>query len=275
MTIKYTYEKLSLILILLMVNGACSLKNKPEEHGKNNSGNSMDTTINNVVFTFPASGYAFQNKEELIQRCMEGIKYNCRIINLNDFCNSIKIRFLTSRQEMKKYTSYSVAGFTNSIEKTLYIIANGDSTEVKPHIRHELMHLITMVSWGRPQASSTWMNEGLAAFAENNCNGYNDKEIYYYLLENKMLLPIDSLTNNFYSQPEMIAYHQSAYIVQELLEKYGVKKFRRLWTNGYDDFANIFLISPEQFFLSLNHAFVTGQVKYPDIDWKTFKNGCR
>jgi hypothetical protein len=43
----------------------------------------------------------------------------------------------------------------------------------------------------------------------------------------------------------MIAYHQSAYMVQYLLEKYGVEKFKQLWQNGYNDFKNIYLISPE------------------------------
>ena len=210
-----------------------------------------------------------------MQRCLKNIEYNCSLIDLEDFRINIKIRFLTSREEMKKHTSYSVAGFTNSVDKIIYVVASGDTTEVKPHIRHELMHLITMTTWGRPHTSSTWMNEGLAAFAENNCNGFNVKEIYCYLHEKEMLLPVDSLTKKFYSQPEMIAYHQSAYMVQYLLEKYGVEKFKQLWKNGYNDFKNIYLISPEQCFSELNNEFLNKNFECPNINWKTFKNGCK
>lgn len=276
-TIKIVFQKLNIFLFCMILISLCIFNSKHEKliGATYTNTSTIDTTINNALFTFPSSGYAFQNRKELINRCLEGIKDNCQVIGLEDYLVNIKIQFLTSRKEMKKYTSYSVAGFTNSVEKKLYIVANGDTAEVKPHIRHELMHLITMTTWGRPDASSTWMNEGLAAFAENNCNGYNDKEIYYYLWKKEMLLPIDTLTQNFYSQPEMIAYHQSAYIVQFLIEKYGVEKFKQLWKIGFADFEKIYLISPKQCFTELHNELSSENTECPNINWKNFRNGCK
>src|SRR5215207_7566358 len=96
-------------------------------------------------------------------------------------------------------------------------------------IFHEVMHMITMTTWGYPGVDSNWMNEGLAAYAENNCNGFTDEAIYRYLQDKDMLVPMTALTTSFYKQPEMIAYHQAAYIVQYLLSHYGVEKLKALW----------------------------------------------
>jgi hypothetical protein len=38
-----------------------------------------------------------------------------------------------------------------------------------------------------------------------------------------MLIPIDSLTTHAYMEPEMIAYHQSAYISQYLIETFVLR----------------------------------------------------
>jgi hypothetical protein len=105
------------------------------------------------------------------------------------------------------------SGIALEESKKIYIVASGDPKQVKPPIRHELMHMIAMLTWGYPGHNTEWMNEGLATLAENNCNGYNVEQIYRYLLNNGMLVQVDALTTNFYKQPEMIAYHQAAYAV--------------------------------------------------------------
>jgi len=82
-------------------------------------------------------------------------------------------------------------------QKIIYLLAN--EKEKGAPIDHELMHMITLADWGNPDRTSLWMNEGLAAFSQNICNGYNDEQIYRYFAASRMLLPIDSLVNQFYS----------------------------------------------------------------------------
>ena len=55
-----------------------------------------------------------------------------------------------------------------------------------------------------------------------------------------MLLPMDSLASRFYQEPEMIAYHQAGWMVDYLLRKYGVEKFRDLWQQGFSNFNQIY-----------------------------------
>ncbi len=228
-----------------------------------------------VSFTFPDSGYALDHHEEFVNKCMESIQDDGKLIGVTALPDTLHVQFLRSRQEMKEATSYAVAGFTNSQIKTLFIVASGDSNEVKPPIRHELMHLIAMISWGHPTGSSTWMNEGLAAFAENNCNGYTVAEIYRYFMKAKMLIPIDSLTTDFYRQPEMIAYHQSAFMVQSLLERFGAKKLKQLWVEGFDKFNNIYGQSFASFQSAIEKNLLDSIPAAPPIDWETFKTGCK
>jgi hypothetical protein len=108
---------------------------------------------------------------------------------------------------MKKYTGLTAGGIPMIQPKIVYLVSNDDPKEGRPPIKHELMHLITMTTWGFPGQDSNWMNEGLAAYAENDCNGYTDEQVYRYLLEKNMLVDMTALTTSFYRQPEMIAYH--------------------------------------------------------------------
>jgi hypothetical protein len=118
------------------------------------------------------------------------------------------------------------------------------------------------------------MNEGLAAFAENNCNGYNDEQIYRYLLDKDMLISMDALTTSFYKQPEMIAYHQAAYIAQYLLSVYGIEKFKALWTQGFATFEKIYGIPFSQATTDINKKAKQDYPSAPPINWSTFQVGC-
>jgi hypothetical protein len=230
--------------------------------------------VANVSFTFPASGFAFENRDQLVKECLEAIKTNSALLELPTYNDSIKIQFLRSRQEMKFYTGMTPSGIALVPAKVLYVVANGDSNEVKPPIRHELMHMMAMTSWGDPAKDSNWMNEGLASYAENNCNGYNDEQIYRYLSVKAMLISMTDLTTSFYQQPEMIAYHQAAYIVQFLLTTYGVNKFKDLWIQGFNQFDQIYGIPFQQAKTQMDGIAERHYPVAPDIDWTNFEKGC-
>jgi len=144
-----------------------------------------------------------------------------------------------------------------------------------PPIKHELMHIITMSAWGNPDFTSIWMKEGIAAFAENQCNGYNVEQIYRFFSANKMLLPMDALAADFYREPEMIAYHQSAYVVQYFLANYGVEKFKDLWMQGLSNFEKIYGVSFVRVKSEIDKTVKHDYPNAPNIVWKTFAEGCQ
>jgi hypothetical protein len=172
---------------------------------------------------------------------------------------------------MKQYTGSPVGGSTMPQIRTVWFVAN---KETGPPIKHEFMHMITISSWGPPLSETDWMKEGIAAYAENSCNGFNVEQIYAFLEKKNMLIPMDSLTANFYGVPEMIAYHQSAYICQYLFEHFGILKFRMLWQSGLRDFEKIFGIPFLQIQSEIKKKMDEKYPQPPNIDWDSFKTGC-
>lgn len=141
-------------------------------------------------------------------------------------------------------------------------------------IRHELMHMITTLKWGEPHATSTWLNEGLAALADDACNGFSDEQIYRFLQHGRMLLPVDSLAADFYHQPEMVAYHQAGYAVQYLIRTNGIEKFRALWARGFTAFPEIYGMPFSQAQAAMDARATADFPRAPTIDWEQFKQGC-
>jgi hypothetical protein len=228
-------------------------------------------SIKNVNFNFPDNGFAYDRKSDYVKQCLEAIQSNVQIIGLEGFSDTIQIRFLRSREDMVWFMGREAGGMANLHINTLYLVADGE----KPPIKHEIMHLISMLEWGYPHVSSILINEGLAAYAEDNCNGYNVAQIYRYFMETDKLIHIDSLTSDFYAQSEMIGYHQSAYVVEYLLNNYNIEQFKQLWTQGFNSFESIYGISFSKAKADLEKALLKKYPSAPDIDWETFKEGCK
>ncbi len=234
---------------------------------------SVTKVINNIRFTFPKDGYAFEKKEEFVTQCLNVIKPNCQLIGLNDFEIYFNIKFYKSKEAMKKDMPFGYSGASSSYNKTVYFVTNENFTS--PPIKHELMHLIATINWGEPNITSQWLNEGLATYAQNNCNGLKIDKIYRYLLESNKLISIDSLSKDFYRQPEMIAYHQSAYMVECLITKFGIEKFKLLWQKGFIKFNDIYKISFKQFESTIQMELLRKLPEVEQLDWTTFMLDCK
>jgi len=228
-------------------------------------------TIDNIHFNFPDQGFAFSNKETLIKNCFEAFENNKKLIGLKEFNDSIYIRFLASRKDMFPLTATKASGIAYPHINTLYVVANQNQN---PPIAHELMHLIIMLDWGNPIESSTWMNEGIGTYAENNCNGNNVAEIYRYFLEYNKLISINELSSDFYKQPEMVGYHQSAYIVEYLLSNYSIEQFKRLWTEGFENFEEIYTIPFSEVKGNFEKELIEKYPIAPKINFEKFSQGC-
>lgn len=260
---------LSLFLISISCQESKINKQSNENDGWNKVGQ-VEKTIKNINFTFPDSGFAFENKKKLIEESFDAMKADSELIKLK-FNDTIFIRFLNAREEMLPLTATTASGSAWPHINTLYAVSNENS---KPPIKHELMHLIAMLEWDYPPSSTTWMNEGLGTFAENNCIGRNVAEIYRYLLETDRLIQMDSLTSDFYKQPEMIAYHQSAYIVEYLLANYSIEKFEKLWKSGFSKFEEIYGLSFDKVKSDYEKELKKRYPSAPRIDFERFNEGC-
>lgn len=229
--------------------------------------------IKNVNFVFPESGFAFDNKEDLIKQTFDAIEQNKNILQKVEFKDTIYVRFMASRDEMFEYTGTRAGGNAYPYWSTINIVSNEDETH--PPINHELMHLMAMMDWDYAESSSVWINEGIATYAANDCNGYSVAEIYRYLLVEDKLISIEDLSSDFYGQSEMVSYHQLGYIVQYLLDNFSIRQFEQLWTDGFENFETIYGIPYQQVETNLQKAVIEKYPNTPKIDWEKFSKGCK
>jgi hypothetical protein len=267
-----TYGLLSIFIYSLI---GCADQTQEDKNTAQENGWELEKRVSkkvdNLYFTFPSEGYAFDNRDSLVKDCFKAIKENCARLELPDYNTPLKITFLNTREEMEKEVGFTATGWTNMWTQEIHIVANNEFT---PPIKHELMHMITMTTWGYPHEDLVWINEGLATTTVNRCNGYTIGEVYRYFIEKEMLISMDSLTNDFHREPSIISYHQSAHIVEYLLANHGLQKFEELWKKGFPFFEEIYSISFAQMEEEINRKTLE---KYPTavtIDWDVFKNGC-
>lgn len=271
---KYPESIFVFIFLLILVGclGYNEVSKKTDANGWTRE-TKVSKLIKNVNFVFPESGYAFDHKEDFIKQTFAAIEQNKKILKKDSFNDTIYVRVMSSRDEMFKYTGTRAGGNAYPYWSTLNIISNENETD--PPLNHELMHLMAMLDWDYPKSSSAWINEGIATYAANSCNGYTVAEIYRYLLAEDKLISIDDLSEDFYGHSEMIAYHQSGYIVQYLLEKYSLGQFKKLWMEGFEKFEEIYGVSYPTIENNLQKAVVKEYPEAPKIDWEKFSKGCK
>lgn len=231
--------------------------------------------MDNFYFTFPASGYAYENRDRLVEECLEAFKQNCALIHDPSYTEFTKIHFVKSENEVLLHANIHVKNMADIQTRSIYMVVSDEEMETKktksPPIVHEVMHMVSMTEWGIPPSTNNWLNEGLATYAQNNCSGYTVAELYRYFLEKDMLIPIDSLTNHFPNTEEMVSYHQSACIVEYLISTYGITKFEDFWKGGFQSFESIYGVSFAQMQAALHKQLFDLYPVSPTINWETIQ----
>ena len=226
-------------------------------------------TIKNITYYF-SSYIDIPRRNSAIKECQKSIEENLKLIGENEFNNKMDIEFLNSRKEMLKYTGMGAQGMAFPERDVFFTLLKDTGSPIK----HEMMHMITMYKWGIPPTSSTWMNEGLATYSAGTCFEYSLEDIYKYFIQSGKLISMDKLSQDFYKNPDMIAYTQSAFISKFLIENYGISKFKKLWIGGYDKLNEIYGFD-SQTLEGLLKDYINK--KYPaniNFDWDKFNKGC-
>lgn len=224
----------------------------------------------NILYSFPEE-VGMIHINSAIQQTELSIKENLKLLKEESFLDTIQIEFVRNRQEMIKYTGRNVSGLAIANRNTMFsLIGKG----YYPPIKHELMHLISMLKWGIPSSSNYWLNEGLATYAAGTCTPYSLEEIYTYFLQTNQLIGIKNLAIDFYQTNELLAYPQAAYICKVLIKKFGIKKFKSLWQKGTESFEEVYGLSPDEFEKSMASELRSKHKTKIDFDWNKYSKGC-
>lgn len=229
----------------------------------------------NVTYSFPqATDEALRTA--LVGKCQRSIRENLELLGETAFTDTFDLEFRASRKEMIKYGGIAASGLAYPERGVMFCIVEKDYERNSP-IQHELMHMITMLKWGRPPNSSIWMNEGLATWSTGTdtlCAGRSYEQIYTYMLQSDKRIPLEDLAADFYGHPEMIAYTQCAFLSGSLLSEHGAEKFTRLWKSGFEYFEEVYGMPYQQWQDALDLRVRT---KYPNkvaLDWERLLHGC-
>jgi hypothetical protein len=261
--------KLGKIIIILLTGFIVSCSSKSEKNEEWKEITREKKTIDNITYYF-SSKIDISRRNSAIEECQNSITENLKLIKETDFTNKMDIEFLESRTEMLKYTGMGAQGMAFPDRNTFFTLLKDKGSPIK----HEMMHMITMYKWGTPPETSTWMNEGLATYSGGTCSKYSLTEIYKYFIQSKKLITLNNLADNFYENPDMIAYTQSAFVCKFLIDNYGMEKFKLLWQKGFNEMTSIYGFDNQQ--LEMNLAKYVNE-KYPtdiEFDWEEFNKGC-
>ena len=224
-------------------------------------------TVENLKFSFP-SEVTIEIREYYIQKTLNSRDGCLQIIEESAFTDSIDIDFLKDRNVMKKYLGWSASGMAYPDRKILFCIV----AEKSP-IKHELMHMITMLKWGTPDGTLSWVNEGLATYVDK-CLEYSNEYLYAYFIQNMKLINTDDLVNNFHLQNEMISYFQAAYLVEYLISTYGVKKLKMLWQTNMSEFEYIYGKTLDSIVDDIDNYLTKKYLDPIGLDWSKLEEGC-
>ncbi len=186
-------------------------------------------TGNNITYIFPAD-VSIQLRDSAIAMNEKSIQENLKLIEEKEFIDTSKFEFFHNRADMKLTTGRGVSGPAMPHQDAMYSLLN--LSENSP-IKHEMMHIISIKKWRYPNPSMVWMNEGLATYSGKICEKDNFAGVYYYMLQNNHLEPIDRLTSDFYVTDEVVGDTQTTYITKYLSETYGWQKVKALWVGGF------------------------------------------
>lgn len=261
--------KLEKILIILFIGLAISCSNNSEKKEEWSKITRESKKIDNITYYF-SSEIDINRRNSAIKECQNSITQNLEIINETDFTNEMDIEFLESRKQMLKYTGMGAQGMAFPDRNTFFTLLKDKGSPIK----HEMMHMITMYKWGTSPETSTWMNEGLATYAGGTCSEHSLSEIYKYFIQSEKLIAMNNLADNFYGNPDMIAYTQSAFICKYLIDNYGLEKFKLLWKKGFNELKSIYGFNNEQLEIDLSEFVNKKHPTEIEFNWQKFNEGC-
>lgn len=238
----------------------------------------------NIRYIF-STDISIEERNTTIAKSREYIKDNLWIIKESELKDSIEVIFVEDKEDMYNYTYLHVSGTvflaSDKVNNLVFCVYG-----TRHPLKHELMHIISLLKWGRYRGEFTWLSEGLATYADPmfECDNYSFEEKYTAFLQKGKLIPIDSLMADFHgnifakdfdNNKNKLRYNQSAYMVQYMIENYGSEKIKALWqSEGMEYFEQIFGIKVEDMINNIERHL---KAKYPNLipfDWEEFQKKC-
>lgn len=214
--------------------------------------------------------------DNLVERNEASLESHLAILQVEQYEKVIDLFYFDSREQIKKIVSKPFRALADAASMTVLAVRNDDDIA---RDAHEIMHVVSYDLWGgwNRRNNLAWLGEGLATFADEPCNGYEQSELAAHIFKaTDDSVSLDSLATDFRAYPEMIGYMLMASFVEFVIEEYNVEQLRNLWAHGYDGLEEIFGKDVARLERDW-HNYVLSKYPHPDVrDWPELKkHGCR
>lgn len=136
------------------------------------------------------------------------------------------IFFLETRDQMNQLVGHPAGGWTETRQNTVFVVENDE--EPAP-LRHELGHLYSWRTWGKPMGY--WLSEGVAVYAAGDCSGHSLHIWAAGIDWNQKSRSLRYLEENW-DFTKAAPHLQAGSFVKYVIEKYGSKAFIEIWEKG-------------------------------------------
>lgn len=233
----------------------------------------------NLKFTVDST-MSMPERNDVVRKTKEYIAQCLELINEQPFDDSVHLVLVPTRNDMKNLLGEpigGVAGLKNehNPENSIYCVYG----EIYSPLGHEIMHIVSGLKWGNEIGLGLiWLSEGLSVYADpstESCGGLSIEERYAYLLQNNMLLDIDTLIQFPDDKAQVkIAYTQSAVIVEFLLRSYGIEQLKQLWKSSMKDFEKVYGIQLKDMIQRIDTELTKKYTEPMDFNWNDLNQNC-
>lgn len=187
----------------------------------------VDSLDMNLTLYYERNTYAEKHIDVLKIRIKNHLTSTLNFIGVDGYGKPIHYFILEDRERMKVLVGYETNG--NANPKHNFLTAIFSENIKAAYSNHELFHLIAMNLWGYPE---TWINEGMAVYADNSWNGYNLHELSKFLIDNDKFVSIDSIAKDLRKYDSMLTYPLLGSFAKFIDETYGRETIEAIWIKG-------------------------------------------
>ncbi|MBC7745793.1 MAG: hypothetical protein H7096_11895 [Flavobacterium sp.] len=149
---------------------------------------------------FKDSSYTANHLVDIEQELDMAYSEILSVLNIPFYNNGIYLLAVDSKEEMQKVMGYQIKGGAAKGHDLVFFVYNQN---IRPQFKHEIFQLISYETWG--STNYRLLDEGGATYTDNYC--FYDNPMYSinaYYLQQKKLLPLDSLVYRFDSQAKKV-----------------------------------------------------------------------
>lgn len=272
-------KRLPITISLLLLSVCSILSQEYKWQSSPDMGSRVFAQDKNIMYIID-SIINLSNRNNIITKINNYIKYDLELLKEDEFKEPCVIGILQNRGEIYKYSGKRMSSSSmlkDNINPVNQIFTIYDQNYGS--LNREVMKVILSSKWGKQKDNRLiWLIEGLATYVTpeaDNCDGLNLEEKYTYLAKNEKLIDLTQFPKEETTPEYKAARIQSAYIVKNLLDKYGIEALKQLWSEGMDNFDKIYESSFDKLVANINKRF---RSEYNNImvqvDWETFTLDC-